>query len=105
MPPDRLPSHAERVDDLSVLGEEDPGSAMDVCWSDPRAEPQLLQPCGDVVQGWTLRAGPGSVTVNCIRTLGGNKDAVAIAAMADCSAVNLIQRATETEVRSVNPPT
>lgn len=63
MPPDRLPSHAERVDDLSFLGEEDPGSAMDVCWSDPRAEPRDLQPCGDAVQSWTLRAVPRSIAV------------------------------------------
>lgn len=107
MPPDRSPSHAERVDvdDLSVLGEEDPGSAMDVCRSDPPAEPQLLQACGDVIQGWPFLAGPGSVTVNGTRTLGGNKDAAATAALTERSAVDLGQRATETEVRLVNPTT
>jgi len=105
VPPDRLPSHAEHVDDLSVLGEEDPGSAMDVCWSDPRAEPQVLQAGDDVVPSWPFLAGPGSVTVNGKQNLSGKSDAVAPAALAERSAVDLGQRPIETEVRLAYPTT
>ena len=35
MPSDRMLSQTENADDLSVLGEEDPGAGMDELWPDP----------------------------------------------------------------------
>jgi hypothetical protein len=76
---------------------------MDMCFGDPRSESQVLQACGDVIQGLPFLVGSGSATVNDIRTLGGNMDGAATAAMAERSALDVGQPATGTEVRLVIP--
>jgi hypothetical protein len=78
---------------------------MDVCWSDPPADPQPLQACGEVVQGWPISARTGSVAVNDTQPLGGNRDAAVTATMSERSTVDMGHWATGTEVRLVNPTT